>query len=108
MKDLNTRHSMLLTAFATCIVIASCAKHEVPAPEPRPVRTVVVVGGSAGQASTYTGEIRSRYETDLSFQVGGKLVNRAVDVGANVKKGTVLAHIDPTDQQLGVDAARSA
>ena len=68
----------------------------------------MVVGGSAGQASTYTGEIRSRYETDLSFQVGGKLINRAVDVGANVKKGAVLARLDPTDQSLGVDAARSA
>ena len=41
----------------------------------------------AAEARTYTAEIRSRYETDLSFQVGGKLVSRAVDVGATVKKG---------------------
>lgn len=110
MKDLNMRHSPLVAVLvaALCFSIVSCAKHEAPAVPPRPVRTVVVVGGSAGEASTYTGEIRSRYETDLSFQVGGKLVNRAVDVGANVKKGAVLARIDPTDQSLGVDAARSA
>lgn len=110
MKDFNMRHSMLVAVAvaAFCVSITSCGKHEAPPPEPRPVRTVVVIGGSLGQASTYTGEIRSRYETDLSFQVGGKLVNRAVDVGANVKKGTVLARIDPTDQSLGVDAARSA
>ncbi len=101
MKDL-----ILVTAL--CVSIASCAKHEAPPAEPRPVRTFVVVGGSSGEASTFTGEIRSRYETDLSFQVGGKLVSRAVDVGANVKKGAVLARIDPTDQSLGVDAARSA
>ena len=59
-------------------------------------------------SATYTAEIRSRYETDLSFQVGGKLVSRAVDVGATVKKGQLLAQLDQTDQQLGVDAARGA
>jgi RND family efflux transporter MFP subunit len=88
--------------------IAGCEKPAPPPPEPRLVRTLIVAGGAAGEASTYTGEIRSRYETDLSFQVGGKLVNRAVDVGATVKKGAVLARIDPVDQSLGVDAARSA
>ncbi len=62
----------------------------------------------ATDSATYTAEIRSRYETDLSFQVGGKLVNRAVDVGATVKKGQLLAQLDQTDQQLGVDAARGA
>lgn len=104
------RHRTLVAVLVTalCVSIASCGKHEEPPAPPRPVRTVVVAGGSAGEASTYTGEIRSRYETDLSFQVGGKLVNRAVDVGANVKKGAVLARIDPTDLQLGVVAARAA
>ena len=40
--------------------------------------------------------------------MGGKLVSRAVDVGATVKKGQLLAQLDQTDQQLGVDAARGA
>lgn len=110
MKDPNTRHSPLMAALiaALCISTVSCSKHDAPAAPPRPVRTFVVAGNSLRDASTYTGEIRSRYETDLSFQVGGKLVSRVVDVGANVKKGAVLARIDPTDQSLGVDAARSA
>jgi membrane fusion protein, multidrug efflux system len=110
MKGLNMRHSTLMAVLGTafCLSLVSCGKKEVPPAEPRPVRTVVVSGGSSAEASVYTGEIRSRYETDLSFQVGGKVVDRAVDVGANVKKGEVLARIDPTDQSLGVDAARSA
>jgi membrane fusion protein, multidrug efflux system len=91
-----------------CLLATACSKKEAPVVEPRPVRSIVVSGGSPGEAVTYTGEIRSRYETDLSFQVGGKITNRAVDVGANVKKGALLARIDPTDQSLGVDAARSA
>jgi RND family efflux transporter MFP subunit len=74
----------------------------------RPVRSMLVTGGANAESATYTAEIRSRYETDLSFQVAGKLVSRAVDVGATVKKGQVLAQLDQTDQQLGVDAARGA
>ena len=74
---------------------ARCARKSWPAARP-------------ADSATYTAEIRSRYETDLSFQVGGKLVSRAVDVGATVKKGQVLAQLDQTDQQLGVDAARGA
>lgn len=99
---------ILLIGVSGCAVLAGCAKKEVPPAEPRPVRSILVAGGSQGEDTTYTGEIRSRYETDLSFQVGGKITNRAVDVGANVKKGDLLARIDPTDQSLGVDAARSA
>src|SRR5688572_28781148 len=98
MSSLHMRRSVPVAVLGTvfCITLAGCGKPEVAAPEPRPVRTMVVAGASAGEASTYTGEIRSRYETDLGFQVGGRLVNRAVDVGAIVKKGAVLARIDPT------------
>jgi RND family efflux transporter MFP subunit len=104
-------HMRLFTAvIGTAIVISlsSCGKKEAPAPEPRPVRTITVAGGAEGESATFTGEIRSRFETDLGFQVGGKLIDRAVDVGAVVKKGDVLARMDPTDQSLGVDASRSA
>jgi len=88
--------------------LGSCGGKPEPAPLIRPVRALLVTGGANAESATYTAEIRSRYETDLSFQVGGKLVNRAVDVGSTVKKGQVLAQLDQTDQQLGVDAARGA
>ncbi|HSD68050.1 MAG TPA: efflux RND transporter periplasmic adaptor subunit [Woeseiaceae bacterium] len=94
---------LLLTA------LASCGAEEAPStPEPRLVRTMVVDDVSNIQLSQYTAEIRSRYETDLSFQVSGKIARRAVDVGTLVKRGDVLATLDSTDQQLGLDAAKSA
>jgi RND family efflux transporter MFP subunit len=89
-------------------VAAACSREEPPAPEPRIVRTVVVERAAEGGVTRYTAEIRSRYESDLSFQVGGKIVSRAVDAGTFVKKGTVLAKLDQTDQRTGVDAARAA
>jgi membrane fusion protein, multidrug efflux system len=93
----------------TCAVLAvACGREEPPKAEPRPVRTTVVAAAAAGGMTEYTAEIKSRYETDLSFQVGGKVVNRAVDAGAVVTKGTVLAQLDPTDLRVSVDAAKAA
>src|SRR5262245_36852391 len=89
-------------------MLAGCKKAEPPPPEVRPVRTMLVSGGSGGGVATYTAEIRSRYETDLGFQVGGKIITRPVDAGAAVKKGTLLAQLDQQDLQLGVEAAQSA
>jgi RND family efflux transporter MFP subunit len=98
----------LPVAAAALALLGACSKPVPPPPEPKQVRTLVVAAGAEAQTTTYTAEIRSRYETDLSFQVGGKLLRRMVDAGANVRRGQVLAQLDLTDQQLGVDAAKSA
>ena len=42
---------------------------------------------------------------DLAFRIGGKIVARSVDVGARVKKGQVLARLDPADVGLQAEAA---
>jgi RND family efflux transporter MFP subunit len=109
MSNKNFRGFLLAPlAVATAIAISACGDKQLAEPPVRPVRSVQVTGGSSAESATYTAEIRSRYETDLSFQVAGKLIRRDVDVGATVKNGQVLAQLDQTDQQLGVDAARGA
>jgi len=95
---------VLLLAMAS--VLAACGGKQEVEEVVRPVRSVVITGGTSAESATYTAEIRSRVETDLSFQVGGKVIRRDVDVGANVKRGQALAQLDQTDTQLGVDAAR--
>jgi multidrug efflux system membrane fusion protein len=74
---------------------------------PRAVIAQVVGAKPAESANVYSGEVRARYENDLAFRVGGKVVARYVDVGAPVTRGQALARLDPQDAQLGVDAARS-
>ncbi len=101
-------NKLSLLFMACAVLLAGCGDQQAPEVLVRPVRSVVVAGGAMGESATYTAEIRSRYETDLAFQVPGKLVRRDVDVGGVVKKGQVLAQLDQTDQQLGVDAARGA
>ena len=78
-------------------------------PPPSTAR-VVLVQAAAETPSTsavYTGEIRARHEIDLSFRVGGKIVARLVDAGAEVKAGQPLARLDPNDLELAASAARA-
>ena len=90
---------------AAGLSLAACGpKTAVPDPV-RPVITQRVVPGAAASRDVYSGEIRARYETDLGFRVGGKLVSRAVDAGARVTRGQVLARLDPEDAKLAVQGS---
>jgi RND family efflux transporter MFP subunit len=74
----------------------------------RSVRTAIVGQRGAEQSLEYAGEVRARTQSVLGFRVGGKLVERKVDLGDRVKKGQVLARLDPEDLQLGREAAMAA
>lgn len=93
---------------AGVVLLAGCQQAvEAPvAPMTVLVRTAAVSPLAA--ESVLAGEVRARHEADLSFQVGGKLLERRVDVGSLVRKGEVLARLDPTDVNLALRAARAA
>ncbi|NUT84566.1 efflux RND transporter periplasmic adaptor subunit [Pseudomonas brassicacearum] len=56
---------------------------------------------------TLTGDIQARVQADLSFRVGGKIIERKVDVGDRVSARQVLARLDPRDLQTNVDSAEA-
>ena len=45
----------------------------------------------------FSGVVKGRYETDLAFQVGGKIISRNVQVGSTVRAGDILMSIDSKD-----------
>ncbi|WP_228487933.1 efflux RND transporter periplasmic adaptor subunit [Rhodocyclus gracilis] len=87
------------------LVLAGCAKEPPAPPTPRPVVTQVLGSGGEAAATTYAGELRSRYETPLGFRVGGKIIERRANAGATVKAGEVLARLDPADTALSASSA---
>lgn len=68
----------------------------------RPVKAVRLINQQTGTDSSYPGEVKARFETILSFRVAGKLLERNVDVGDQVRKGQALAKLDPTDYRLAM------
>jgi RND family efflux transporter MFP subunit len=90
------------------LAVLGCAKKEPPAEVIRPVQLAPVVIGAMAETAVFAGEIKPRHETDLAFRIGGKVVERRVDVGATVRKGQVLARLDPADVALQAQAAEAA
>jgi RND family efflux transporter MFP subunit len=82
-------------------------KAEAEAPVVRPVKVVEIV--RAGERTlTYSGSVKSRTEMNLGFRVAGKVTERRVNIGDRVKKGDVLARLDPTDYRLAVQSAEAS
>jgi RND family efflux transporter MFP subunit len=71
------------------------------------VRVQEVQGEGAISESSYTGVIRARYESDLAFRVGGKIVSRHVELGERVRAGQPLFKLDPEDFELALKAAEA-
>ncbi len=92
---------------AALALLAACSQPPLPPEPPRPVLTAMVGERADGMGQTYSGEVRSRYETPLGFRIAGKVSARLVDVGARVKAGEVLARLEPADNALAVSSAQA-
>lgn len=69
------------------------------------VQTAIIGTSVAPSEYIYSGEIRGRYESQLAFQVGGKVIKRYVELGSTVNAGDLLMQIDSRDLQQLVNSA---
>ena len=69
-----------------------------------PLVRTALVGAGAAQSYTYSGEVKGRFESQLSFQVGGKIIKRYVQLGSVVNAGDVLMEIDAKDVKQTVNS----
>lgn len=96
-----------LWAAPLALLLAACSPKPPVADEARPVRVTRALAVDAQGLVSYAGEIKARYETDMSFRLAGKILTRQVDLGASVKRGQVLARLDAQDANLNAAAARA-
>ncbi|TGS78421.1 efflux RND transporter periplasmic adaptor subunit, partial [Mesorhizobium sp. M3A.F.Ca.ET.175.01.1.1] len=68
-----------------------------PRQEP-PIVRLVTGEQATGSARSFTGIVGARVQSNLGFRVPGKIVERLVDAGDQIKAGQPL--IDETDLQL--------
>src|SRR6476659_2133208 len=88
------------------VVLAGCKPEDTPTAL-RIVHTLVVETKRINQDRHAIGEVKPRYESDLSFRVAGKVLSRLVDVGASVKQGDTLATLDTQDYQNRLRSAEA-
>jgi RND family efflux transporter MFP subunit len=101
---------LMLAALPALVLLASGCKREAAeeAAPPRPVRTVVAEKGGLAQTVTLTGQILAEKEVALAFRIAGRIIERSVDVGAQVTPTQVLAKLDPQNELNALRSARAA
>lgn len=92
---------------ALAFSLTSRAKTEDKPETVRPVRVQKIESGPTREVTMFSGDIRARFETPMAFRVPGRIARRHVDVGTSVRKGDLLAALDPTDYQLSVQNLRA-
>lgn len=100
------RSLFLLVGLAAALALSGCGNGEATTEAVRPAMVEQPLPASAG-FEAFPGDVRARRESILAFRVAGKLARRHVDAGAHVKRGQVLAELDPEDLSLQVAAVRA-
>ena len=99
---------LFLCTSLACLYLAGCSEEKTAIPTAaRPVRTIVIEPQSLAVVAEGAGRIRARYVSQVGFEASGRLISRNVDVGAVVRKGQLLARLDPIDYQNKVRAAEA-
>jgi RND family efflux transporter MFP subunit len=78
-----------------------------PRQEPQLVQLATVKPAGAFERA-FTGVISARVQSNLGFRVPGKVIERLVDVGQNVRAGQPLMRLDQKDLELALSAKTSA
>ncbi len=91
-----------LFTFAVWSLLSSCCAFAAV-----PVRVVRLDADGSGQQRHYFGEVQGSQRVDLSFRVPGPLIEIRAETGSRVKKGQVIARIDPRDFRTRLSDAKS-
>ncbi|MEK6347533.1 MAG: efflux RND transporter periplasmic adaptor subunit [Burkholderia sp.] len=105
---MNASGPRAVVVIGAALLVAAChPKDNGPPPAPRPVVATPVSADGATLAATLPGDIEPRYATPLSFRVAGKIVERTVRLGDTVRKGQVVARLDPSDSEKNAASAQA-
>jgi len=103
--------AVVIAGAATAAFVFWPSEEVAAAADPRaavPFVSVVKATTPDTVARSFTGTIAARVQSDLGFRVPGKIVERLVNLGDEVKAGQPLMRIDETDLRLALTAKRNA
>lgn len=105
----SSRTACVAVAAVIALAAASCDQEEKAAPPViRYVRTVTVEAPRQAPDLTFTGHVEAQDQASLAFRIGGRLAERLVGVGANVREGETVARLDPENELNDLRSAQAA
>lgn len=97
----------VILCLSMSIYLVACEKAPEPISPPKPALVTIVDESDSLGAMILVGEVKSRYESNQSFRISGKIIERKVEVGSLVKKGQILVRLDASDTRLSAAAAQA-
>jgi RND family efflux transporter MFP subunit len=95
---MKIKNSIVVSLVFLILLPAGCKKQGENDPRTQPdLVQLITVSSPSGSSQYFTGVVTARVQSDLGFRVSGKVVQRLVDVGQNVRAGQPLMRIDITD-----------
>ena len=104
--------ALVCLLIAVALLATSCGKEEEQAPVSeviRPVKVMTVIARGGGGGLQFPGRVRADKRVELAFKVvAGRLIELPIagKEGGYVKKGELLARIDPKDFQTELNKAK--
>ena len=89
-------------------IISGCGSEKQSEDTSLKVRTITIGEESGTTSAGYAGTIHNKTETNLAFQIGGRVINKFVNVGDTVQAGQVIAQINGSDTSAQVQNAEGA
>ena len=106
----DARHGPTVSVLAlvlACSTLLACDEPEQQAEEViRPVRAMKVRDVEGFVQRYFPGRSAATQEINAAFRVAGQLIKRPIEVGSEVKKGDLIAALDPSTFQAEVDRLR--
>jgi membrane fusion protein, multidrug efflux system len=68
---------------------------------------MTVTEQQAGETISLSGVVEAKTEVDLAFRIGGRMIQRFVNVGDRVEAGQLIAQLDSQDEENAVRAANA-
>ncbi|WP_440090241.1 efflux RND transporter periplasmic adaptor subunit [Pseudomonas fragariae (ex Marin et al. 2024)] len=109
--SVHSRQPRILTfswlACAALIALSGCRDKPVREAIERPVLFTEIVEPHQALHGRFAGSIQPQYEVPLGFRVAGRIATRQAEVGKAVRKGDLLATLEPSEQQNQLHARQA-
>ncbi len=93
--------------FIFLLMLSACGESETTTGVvvPRPVKYDMVRQSNGSNTQNFSGIAQSNKVSQLSFRVAGTVNKVNVEIGDRIRKGQLIASMDPTDYQVSYDQA---
>ena len=101
---MRANHILASAVISILLPLSSCSGNQEKTEQVKHVQLYTGKGTGGAAEQQFPGRVVAAQEVNMAFKVSGTLMNVRVDEGSKVRKGQLIAEIDPRDYQLQLEA----